>query len=289
MNEQTENLTWCIKMFNSETLALVKDTDKEDREKALKASWETTDPGRAERAARSRQRYLLTKKIAAGEELTEEEQEVMKEKRERVRKKDMEEVSQVKGGKGKAPAKPDPKKAAKGAPVAEKTEEEEESKRRVLPEPASHVNSSIVSFLDHFKSERLIQITCKEANTNGHKRTDEEKESMRTENQAKREEERATHEQQMTHSAEMVQKRDSFRQAIFEQVTKGRSEYKEHLVERMEQRNGYRELIANRLEKQKALTELLAAEKIDLAALENAIQQAVENLVKEDVITRANK
>ena len=73
VNEQTEGLTWCIKMFNSETLALVKDTDKEDREKALKASWETNDPGRAERAARSRQRYLLTKKIAAGEELTEEE------------------------------------------------------------------------------------------------------------------------------------------------------------------------------------------------------------------------
>ena len=72
-------------------------------------------------------------------------------------------------------------------------------------------------------------------------------------------------------------------------MSKGRNEYKEHLVERMEQRNAYREMIANRLEKQKALTELLAAEKIDIAALENAIQQAVENLVKEDVITRANK
>ena len=93
----------------------------------------------------------------------------------------------------------------------------------------------------------------------------------------------------MTHSSEMVQKRETFRQAIFEQVSKGRSDYKEHLVERMEQRNAYREMIANRLEKQKALTELLAAEKIDIAALENAIQQAVENLVKEDVITRANK
>ena len=57
----------------------------------------------------------------------------------------------------------------------------------------------------------------------------------------------------------------------------------------MEQRNAYRELIANRLEKQKALTELLSAEKIDIAALENAIQQAVENQVKEDVIIRANK
>lgn len=169
-------------MFNSETLALVKDTDKEDREKALKASWETNDPGRAEKATRSRQRYLLTKKIAAGEELTEEEQEIMKEKRERVRKKDLEEVANVKGG-GKKPAgKPDPKKAAKGAPAPEKAEEEEELKRRILPEPANHVNASIVSFLDHFKSKRLISIECVEANTNGRKRTDEEKDQMRTEN-----------------------------------------------------------------------------------------------------------
>ena len=182
VNEQTEGLTWCIKMFNSETLALVKDTDKEDREKALKASWETNDPGRAEKATRSRQRYVLTKKIAAGEELTEEEQEIMKEKRERVRKKDLEEVANVKGGAKKPAGKPDPKKAAKGAPAPEKTEEEEESKRRILPEPVNHVNASIVSFLDHFKSKRLIQVECVEANTNGRKRNDEEKEQMRTEN-----------------------------------------------------------------------------------------------------------
>lgn len=37
----------------------------------------------------------------------------------------------------------------------------------------------------------------------------------------------------MTHSAEMVQKRESFRSAIFEQVTKGRADYKELLVDRM--------------------------------------------------------
>jgi len=29
-----------MKLFSSETLGIVKDTDKEDREKALKASWE---------------------------------------------------------------------------------------------------------------------------------------------------------------------------------------------------------------------------------------------------------
>ena len=114
-NEETEGLSWTIKMFNSETLALVKDTDKEDREKALKASWEAADPGRAEKAARSRQRYLLMKRQKAGEELNEEELEILKEKRERVRKKDLEEQATAKGGKAKAPAKADPKKGGKAA------------------------------------------------------------------------------------------------------------------------------------------------------------------------------
>mmetsp|Transcript_29242 Transcript_29242/g.36313 ORF Transcript_29242/g.36313 Transcript_29242/m.36313 type:complete len:182 (+) Transcript_29242:1732-2277(+) len=181
-------------MFNSETLALVKDTDKEDREKALKASWETADPGRAEKAAKSRQRYLLLKKQKLGEELTEEEQEVLRERRERIRKKDQEEQVAAKGGKGKAPAKADPKKAGKGAPAEAKAEEEDESKKRVLPEPVSHVNSSIVSFLKHFKSARLIEIPCAEQNENGRKRSDDEKEEMRVKAQETREEERATHE-----------------------------------------------------------------------------------------------
>jgi len=48
-----------MKLFASETIAIIKDTDKEDREKALKASWETAEPGRAEKAAKSRARYLI--------------------------------------------------------------------------------------------------------------------------------------------------------------------------------------------------------------------------------------
>ena len=48
-------------------------------------------------------------------------------------------------------------------------------------------------------------------------------------------------------------------------------------------------MIANRLEKQKALLELLGQEKIDLAALQTAIDQAVENLVKDEIIQRGNK
>jgi len=61
-NEHTEGISWVSKWFTSETLALVKDTDKEDKEARLKASWETAEPGRAEKATKSRQRFLLMKK-----------------------------------------------------------------------------------------------------------------------------------------------------------------------------------------------------------------------------------
>lgn len=60
--EESEDITWQVKLYSSETLALIKDTDKEDREKALKASWEAEEPGRAEKAKLSRQKFLLRQK-----------------------------------------------------------------------------------------------------------------------------------------------------------------------------------------------------------------------------------
>jgi hypothetical protein len=111
-----------MKWYTSETIALIKDTDKEDREKALKVSWETAEPGRAEKAAKSRARFLAQQKKARGEQLTDADNEILNEKRERVKKKDMEEAAPVKGGApakgGKAaPAKPDPKAKAKAAEI----------------------------------------------------------------------------------------------------------------------------------------------------------------------------
>lgn len=58
-NENTAEIMWYMKVFSSETLAIVKDTDKEDKEKALKASWEANEPGRAEKAKRSRMKFML--------------------------------------------------------------------------------------------------------------------------------------------------------------------------------------------------------------------------------------
>ena len=60
-------------------MAVVKDTEKEDSEKALKASWEQNEPGRADKAKRSRVKYLAHLKREKGEQLTEEEEEMLKE------------------------------------------------------------------------------------------------------------------------------------------------------------------------------------------------------------------
>lgn len=132
-------------------MALSKDTDKEDREKALKASWEAAEPGRAEKATKSRQKYLALMKQKRGEQLTEEEAEALKEKRERVKKKDLEEAA-APGKKAGKPSKQAPAKAAKAPAAAEKAtiEEEDESARRVLPAPVEHINRAIVQYLNHF-------------------------------------------------------------------------------------------------------------------------------------------
>mmetsp|Transcript_4779 Transcript_4779/g.7209 ORF Transcript_4779/g.7209 Transcript_4779/m.7209 type:complete len:304 (+) Transcript_4779:1450-2361(+) len=66
-DEESTEITWQIKVYSSETVAIIKDTDKEDKEKELKAQWETDEPGRAEKAKLSRQKFLLKKKQKAGE------------------------------------------------------------------------------------------------------------------------------------------------------------------------------------------------------------------------------
>jgi hypothetical protein len=50
------------------------------------------------------------------------------------------------------------------------------------------------------------------------------------------------------------------------------------------ERNKYRDMIATRKDKDRALQDLIAAEKIDLAQLQKAIDEARENLVRDEVI-----
>lgn len=50
---------WFLKVISSETLGFVKDTEKEDKEKAIQKSWEDNEPGRALKAKKSRSKFLI--------------------------------------------------------------------------------------------------------------------------------------------------------------------------------------------------------------------------------------
>ena len=74
---------WKIRVFSSDTVAFAKDTSKEDRERALIASWEQNEPGRAAKAQKSRKRFLLEQQRLKGIKLSEEDEAFLTQPRER--------------------------------------------------------------------------------------------------------------------------------------------------------------------------------------------------------------
>jgi hypothetical protein len=58
----TENIHWFLKVISTETVGIVRDTDKEDREKAIKKSWEDGEPGRSEKAKKARRKFVIAEK-----------------------------------------------------------------------------------------------------------------------------------------------------------------------------------------------------------------------------------
>jgi len=45
---------WFLTIFATDTVGVLRDTTKEDKEKAIKKSWEDKEPGRSERAKKCR-------------------------------------------------------------------------------------------------------------------------------------------------------------------------------------------------------------------------------------------
>lgn len=58
-----------MKIFGNDTIGVVKDTQKEDTQKAIKKAWEDNEIGRAEKAKRSRRKYMILEKKERGEKL----------------------------------------------------------------------------------------------------------------------------------------------------------------------------------------------------------------------------
>lgn len=54
--------SWSIKVFSTDTIGFIKDTSKEDAEKALIQSWEHSEPGRSLKAQQVRIKYIEERK-----------------------------------------------------------------------------------------------------------------------------------------------------------------------------------------------------------------------------------
>ena len=91
LSPETENINFFLTVLSSDTLAVLKDTSKEDKERAIKKQWEDNEAGRAEKAKKCRRKYLIQLKKENGEQLTEEESAVLNQQR--LTKKQREELN----------------------------------------------------------------------------------------------------------------------------------------------------------------------------------------------------
>ena len=156
-----------------------------------------------------------------------------------------------------------------------------------MPEPDQHVNSNIVQFLNHFKSNRLITISCD--GKDGRKRSEEEKAQIADNKAAQRENENQFSAQILADRDADKELREKVKKEAIVQVAADRTSYKEALGETIDARNKYRDKIIMRNEKMRLLTDLLAQDKIDLNALQTAVDAAIENQVRKEIIERGQK
>ncbi len=74
-------LHFCIRVYSTDTIGIVRDTVKEDAEKAVRNSWEERQAGRAANAREARKRFFLMEKQQKGEALLPEELEMLDRKK----------------------------------------------------------------------------------------------------------------------------------------------------------------------------------------------------------------
>jgi len=112
---------------------------------------------------------------------------------------------------------------------------------------------------------------------------------MAEEKLKEKEEEKQFYEEVLADREQDKEARERFKKDAQVCIATERSSYKDKLNEQIEARNKYRDKIILRNEKMRALTDLLAQEKIDLNALQSAVDAAIENTVKKDIIEKGQK
>ena len=151
-----DKLNWNIKVFSSEKLSFVKEFSKEDKEKSLKNNWEENEPGRAEKAKTSRQKYFIEKIKKEGGKLTMEQLDILNAKRDTKEPTTLNKRGSIS------------KKRRTRASITATNKKSEEKKsekeknilkiKKVLPKSNDHYSKYIKNYLDYAYKKRTMKI-----------------------------------------------------------------------------------------------------------------------------------
>eukprot|EP01022_Parablepharisma_sp_SALTPOND_P002364 TRINITY_DN1096_c0_g1_i1.p1 TRINITY_DN1096_c0_g1~~TRINITY_DN1096_c0_g1_i1.p1 ORF type:complete len:1297 (+),score=217.97 TRINITY_DN1096_c0_g1_i1:10066-13956(+) len=279
--DETNDINWVLKVVSPGSVSIVKDTEKADKEQAIKESWEAAEPGRTEKGKQSRARFLALQKKLKGEELTEQEQELLKEPSQR---KEEDNKKPAAGQAKKPPAKEVKKQPGKGG-VPVKSEEEVGQVldlTKPLPEPQEHVNQDIKAYLEHAKKERLIVLkdTKHKAKTRGLTEIEQIKQKQEGEMEAFEKYYKEKKEKDELEKKEREDQKAKFQQGLAAELTETVAGFKTILQKRAE----YKEVLINRKSKEDELVKMIAADKIDVQVFLNQLkkhQQQLNKLIEE--------
>ena len=169
--EDTLGLNWVLRIISSDSVAVMKDTTKENRERQIKASWEQAEPGRAQKARSSREQYLpIYKRLHESAEGVTQLHLHLQSTPEPKPWLLTQQVAQKTGVEAK-------KSSAKAKAGAESLDFS-----LPVPEPTAHPNLQIKDFLERAQGDRLRVIKAPKHKT--HVRTAAEMDSLRVKHDA---------------------------------------------------------------------------------------------------------
>jgi hypothetical protein len=294
-NEFTQGLYWNLSVSANDTIVVAKDTQKEEKEKALIDSWESKEPGRKDKAKSSRHIFELRKKKLAGGTLTEEELKLITEsKADKYAPEDPSKKAGAAPGKpgAKAPAPPPAKKPAAAPPgkkdPKEVAKEEETKKEIVFPKSTDHNMVEVKAFLKHMENPRMNIIKLQE---NAKPRVRDQREFDEIfETCLMNREDVLSHIDRSNKRREDLKKQ---REHVYEERVKQFNEemevIKKKYEELKEQMTSLNSEGQKKRENEGALLAALAVEPLQEAPLKEAIRKAKEQKVDERLIYVAEK
>ena len=285
INEYTKDLHWVLSVSSNDTIAIVKDTQKEDAEKAQIKSWEDKESGRSDHAKNSREVFLLKQRRRNGEELNEEESEKISHPR--VYKKKTEEEVQVQAGKPNPKAKKAPPPKGKPA-VEEEVKKEVKKEVKVFPKSTEHIMQQVVFFLRHLEADRTLYEKLPE-HRKPHVRTDEENEKVREICGVSIEDGLSVMSKNNYNRDRIAKIRNTLQEELSGKYEESRKSRREQWDDIFKDRETLKENLNGLIEVEKALMEAMFSEEANQETLEAAIEKAKESNLDGKLMKIANK